>query len=320
MGSFGSNINLMATVLCGGVGGARMARALAGILDPGNLTAVVNVGDDDDIYGVRVCADLDTVTYTLAGIQGPEGWGIADDTFTVMDHLAGLGGDTAFRLGDRDLALCLRRTEGLGRGEPLSAVTGGITRSLGVAMTVLPSTDDAVRTRLRTAGGEWLAFQDYFVRRSHADTVTEVHFEGADTASPAPGVVEAIDAADVVVIAPSNPVLSVWPILAVPAVAAAVRRHRRVVAVSPLFGGAALKGPAAAVLESLGLGAGNAAVLEAYAGLVTDLVVDEQDAADVARLTGSGVRIHAAPTRIADPADGRRFARWLVGAPTGAVA
>jgi LPPG:FO 2-phospho-L-lactate transferase len=289
-----------------------MARALARILAADQLTVIVNVGDDDDIYGVRVCADLDTVSYTMAGIEGPHGWGIADDTFTVMAHLEGLGVDTTFRLGDRDLATCIHRTAMLRDGSSLSAATATITRRLGIEVSILPATDADLRTWVEIATGEWLPFQEYFVIRGHRDEVRKVRFEGTMAAAPAPGVIEAIAAADVVVVAPSNPVVSIWPILAVPAIRREVEHHDKVVAISPLFGGKALKGPADRLLVSQGLPAGNAGVLAAYEGLLTDLVVDSGDATDIEGLAAGQERIHSANTRISDPERGAAFAEWLL--------
>jgi LPPG:FO 2-phospho-L-lactate transferase len=302
-------------LLSGGVGGARHARGQAAALPAADQTVVVNVGDDEEIYGLHVSPDLDTVAYTLAGRAGPQGWGLADDTFTVMGHLAALGVDTVFRVGDADLATNLLRTAALRSGEPLSAVTARLADALGVACRLLPATDDTLRTGLRVTNGQWLPFQEYFVARGHRDEVAEVRYEGADAARPAPGVLEAIAAAATVVVAPSNPPLSIWPILAVPGIRAAVAAAPRVVAVSPLFGGKALKGPADRVMASLGLPPGNAGVLAAYEGLLTDLVVDKGDAGDVAALGGGAVRLHAADTRIADPVDAARLARSLVDLP-----
>jgi LPPG:FO 2-phospho-L-lactate transferase len=297
-------------LLSGGVGGARAARGFAGVLAPDELTVIGNVGDDDLMYGVLVSADLDTIVYTLAGVEGPHGWGRAGDTFTVMDALAALGTDTTFRLGDLDLATCLLRTAALGAGEPLSSVTARIAAALGVEHRVVPATDDPLRTRLRAVSGRWMSFQEYFVLRAQADEVAEVVFDGAETATAAPGVVDAITHADLVVVAPSNPVLSVWPILAVGEIAQAVADAKRVVAVSPLFRGKALKGPADRVMASLGLLPGTLGVLEAYRGLLSDLVVDVGDAADVG--LSEDVRIHALDTRIADRASAARLAREVL--------
>ena len=286
-----------------------MARALAGVVD--DLTVVTNVGDDDEIHGVHVSADLDTVLYTLAGLEGLQGWGIAGDTFTVMDRMERLGHDTRFRLGDLDLATCLRRTVRLQAGTPLSEIAASLAEAFGVTTTLLPATDDRLRTEVQIDDGTWLKFQDYFVLRGHRDRVAALRFAGAAEAVPAPGVGDAIGTADLVVIAPSNPPLSIWPILAVPGIRQAVEAASRVVAVSPLFGGKALKGPADRVMAGLGLPPGNAGVLAAYEGLLDALIVDVADAADVAGLTGA-VELVAADTRIADPAAGVAFGRWLL--------
>ncbi len=299
-------------LLAGGVGGARAARALASVLAPGDLTVVGNVGDDEVRYGVHVSADLDTIVYTLAGIEGPHGWGIAGDTFAVMDRLADLGEDVTFRLGDRDLAHCLLRTIRLAGGDPLSTTIAAGASALGVEVPVLPATDQPVPTLITTAAGEELSFQDYFVIRGHRDEIAELTYAGADEAEPAPGVLEAIKGADAVVIAPSNPPLSIWPILAVNAIREAVADHPRVVAVSPLFGGVPLKGPADRVMASVGLPPGNAGVAAAYEGLSTDLVVDTGDAADVEGLARPGLTVHAFDTRLTPVDAGKRFAAELL--------
>lgn len=272
---------------------------------------MVNVGDDERIYGVHVAADLDTVTYTLAGIEGPLGWGIVDDTFNVMAGLETLEVDTSFRLGDRDLALCLRRTQMLDDGVPLSMVTDEIRSALGVGPTILPATDDELRTRINTVEAGWMAFQDYFVRRGHRDEVIGLEYAGSSEALPAPGVIEAITTADTVLVAPSNPPLSIHPILAISAIRQAVASAPKVIAVSPLFGGKALKGPADRVMASIGLPAGSAGVLAAYSGLISDLVIDTADAADADTLAGE-VRIHSTNTRFTQAEPATRFARWLL--------
>ena len=277
------------------------------------MTVIGNVGDDDHMYGVPVSADLDTLVYTLAGIEGPEGWGIRDDTFWVMDHLGSLGVDTSFRLGDRDLATCLRRAQVLRFGGTLSDATASISASLGVDTPILPASDDPIRTRIQASDGTWLAFQEYFVQRRNRDVVTAIEYAGAATAAAAPGVVEAISAASLVIIAPSNPPLSIHSILAVDDVSRAVARHPRVVAISPLFGGKALKGPADRVLASLGYPPGNAGVAAAYDGFITDLIIDEGDAADADDLGGS-VSIHITDTRLAGRGAAARFAQWFEGA------
>jgi LPPG:FO 2-phospho-L-lactate transferase len=302
--------NPFAVLLAGGVGGARTARSLRTRLTAAQLTVVGNVGDDDDLYGVPVSADLDTLVYTLAGIEGPAGWGIRGDTFTVMDHLASLGVDTSFRLGDHDLSVCLLRSQRLSAGGTLSSATASIRAVLGVDTEVLPATDDQLRTRIRTAEGSWLSFQEYFVGRGHRDEVAEIEYAGAESARPAPGVIEAIEAAGIVVIAPSNPPLSIRPILEVPAIGDAVAAHHKVIAISPFFGGKALKGPADRVMASLGYPSGNAGVVAAYDGIITDLVIDAQDAADAVQLSDSLI-VHITDTYLTSHEASQRFGRWF---------
>jgi LPPG:FO 2-phospho-L-lactate transferase len=298
-------------LLSGGIGGARMARGFAGVLAPEALRVVVNVGDDQEMYGVHVAADLDTVVYTLAGQQGPHGWGIAGDSFDVMDHLAGMGVDTSFRLGDRDLATCMWRTSMLRSGTSLSEATAQIAESFGLRHQVGPVTDDPVATRVQIDDGTWLDFQDYFVLRRHRDEVMALDYDGASAAAPAPGLLDAIRTADRVVIAPSNPPLSIWPMLAIPGVREALRQAVRIIAVSPLISGSALKGPADRVMASLGLPAGNAGVLTAYEGLLSHLVIHETDAADAA-LPAGDVEIVVEDTLIGEPAASERLARRLL--------
>ncbi len=299
-------------LLSGGVGGARLARGLADVLDPADLTVIVNVGDDDLIYGLHVSPDLDTVLYTLAGRESPQGWGIAGDSFKVMDRLSELGVDTTFRLGDRDLATCLARTNALARGESLSAFTTRLRDSFAIGPDVTPVSDDRVRTKVGVGADAWLDFQEYFVIRRHTDAVRELRFEGADTAGPAPGVLEVMARAAAIVIAPSNPPLSIWPILAVPGIREAVAAKKVVAAVSPLFAGRALKGPAASVMADLGLPAGNSGVLAAYDGLISHLIVDRGDQSDVVELGIGSVEVHAADTRIAAREAAARFAAELL--------
>jgi LPPG:FO 2-phospho-L-lactate transferase len=288
-----------------------MARALSSAVAPDRLTVVVNVGDDDYMYGAHVAADLDTVTYTLAGIEGPQGWGIAGDTFKVMDEMTARGIDTSFRLGDRDLATCLQRTAALRSGVPLSRVTAEISDALGVAARVLPASDNPIRTMIQIEDGRWLPFQEYFVARRHQDTVNAIRYDGADAAGPAPGVTSAIAAADLVVIAPSNPPLSVWPILEIPGIRPAVAAADNTVAISPLFGGKALKGPADRVLASLGFAQGTEGILAAYDGLLSTLVVDSTDAKDES-LSTETTKVIAADTRMRTSEEGRRFGSWLL--------
>ncbi len=288
-----------------------MARALAGVVPPERLTVIVNVGDDDFVYGVHVAADLDTVLYTLAGVEGPHGWGLAADTFHVMGEMQRRGMDTSFRLGDQDLATCLYRTEQLRNGRTLSDITAGVCGMLDVAVRVIPATDGVARTRVKVASGEWLSFQDYFVRRAHSEEVAELDYSEAESTTPAPGVAEAIRSADVVIVAPSNPPLSIWPILAIPGIRTAAAAAARVAAVSPLFGGEALKGPAQQVMAAMGLPDGTAGILAAYEGLIDTLVVDRADRADEILSTAT-TRILSADTMLVEPAAGRHFAAWLI--------
>ena len=272
-------------VLSGGVGGARFLRGLLDVAAPEEVTIVGNVGDDLEVWGLHVSPDLDSILYALTGRADEErGWGRAGETWKALASVAELGGETWFRLGDRDLGLHLVRTEALRRGEPLSAVTARIARSLGLQAALLPATDDRVRTWLDTPAGPF-PFQEWFVARVHADEVDAVRYEGADTAAAAPGVVAALEAADVIMLAPSNPYVSVGPILAVPDIRAALEgRSAPCVAVSPLVGGRAVKGPADRMLARLAGGTTPAHVAACYAGLIDALVLDEADAGGVDEL------------------------------------
>ena len=301
-----------AALLSGGVGGARLARGferLAGV----EAAAVVNVGDDETFYGLAVSPDIDTVLYTLAGVEGPHGWGRAGDTMVLMERLAEFGVDTRFRLGDADAALNIYRSMRLAEGGRLHEITASLAEMLGVRSTVLPATNDRLRTEVRTAGGEdWMSFQEYFVLRGHQDEVSELRFAGAGEARAAPGVLTALREADAVIIAPSNPPLSIWPILAVEEIAEALRQAERVMAVSPLFGGRALKGPADRVMASLGLPPGNQGVAAAYEGLLDDLFIDSADSRDAEELASLGVSVHVGPARIAEPVQAAAFAKRMM--------
>ncbi len=295
-------------VLCGGVGAARFLEGVVRAVDPATVTAIVNVADDAEFHGLHVSPDIDTVLYTLAGVVDPvNGWGVRDDTHVVQDALAALGRDTWFQLGDRDLATHLHRTALLREGAPLSEITARLAHSLGVSVRVLPSSDERQATMVRTDEG-WLAFQDYFVRRRQRDTVREVRFDGAGTA--AAGVLDAIADAGVVLVAPSNPIVSIGPILAVEGVRDALLRTRAaIVAVSPIVGGEALKGPAAAMLASLGHEVSPVGVARLYADFLDVMVIDERDAALVAQVESTGVSAVVAPTIMVDLAAKERLAR-----------
>jgi LPPG:FO 2-phospho-L-lactate transferase len=301
-----------ATILSGGVGGARFVRSVVDTIDPAQVTVVGNVGDDLEVLGVHVSPDLDSVLYALAGVNDEHrGWGRADETWNALDTVAELGGEAWFRLGDRDLGLHLVRTEALRGGATLSAVTARLTRALGVATTLLPATDDLLRTWIATPSGEF-TFQQWFVARGHRDEVDGLRFEGAESAVPAPGVVEAIESADILLLAPSNPYVSLAPILAVAGVHDALLRRRvPCVAVSPLIGGKAVKGPADRMLARLAGGTSPRHVAACYPGLIDALVVDEADAHD---LRGLGdVRPVVARTLMSDADARRRLAEAALG-------
>ncbi|PFG39160.1 LPPG:FO 2-phospho-L-lactate transferase [Georgenia soli] len=300
------------TLLAGGVGGAKLAQGLDRATD--DLTVVVNTGDDAVIYGLSVSPDLDTVMYTLAGTANPEtGWGIAGDTFATLEAMARLGEDTWFRLGDRDLATLVLRTARLRAGAPLSATTAELAAALGVRARLLPMTDDAVATFVDTPAGR-LEFQDYFVRRRHEDEVLGIVLGGIEEARPAPGVLDALDA-DVVVIGPSNPFVSIGPVLAVPGVRERLASSRaRRVAVSPIVGGRALKGPAAAMLGAMGHEVSALGVARLYAGLADVYVLDESDR-DLAPAVGElGMAALVTRTVMGGPEDRERLARELLAA------
>ncbi len=288
-------------VLAGGLGGSRLARALAETIDPHELTVVGNVGDDLEVLGLHVSPDLDTILYTLTGrLDESKGWGRAGETWSALETVAELGGESWFRLGDLDLGVHLVRTEALRAGKQLSAVTAGLARAFGLEAALLPATDDRLRTWLETPAGE-LPFQEWFVARGHRDEVDGVRFEGDEAATPAPGVLEALEAADLIAIAPSNPFVSIGPILAVSPIREAIeRRHAPAVAVSPLIGGEAVRGPAARMLRRLRGGTGPQQVTDCYDGLIDALVIDEADANEEA-----GIRTIVTRT-LMDDADGRR--------------
>jgi LPPG:FO 2-phospho-L-lactate transferase len=300
---------LRAAVLTGGVGGARFLRGLIDAVDPADVTAVVNVGDDLEVLGLAVAPDLDSVLYTLAGLGDDErGWGRADETWHALEAASAFGGEDWFRLGDRDLGLHLVRTQALRLGAPLSVVTARLTAAAGVEAALLPATDDRLRTWLDTPNGSF-TFQEWFVARGHRDPVDRVRFDGAVDARPALGVLEALHEADVILIAPSNPFVSIGPILAVERIRSALERRRApAIAVSPLIGGRAVKGPAAGMLERLEGGTSAAHVARCYPGLIDALVFDEADADDAAAVAEQGVRPVVARTLMSDPDARRRLA------------
>jgi len=273
--------------LSGGIGGAKLALGLYRVLPSGSLTVVANTGDDFEHLGLSISPDIDTLLYTLAGIDNSEfGWGRRGETWTFMTALESLGGETWFKLGDGDLATHVERTRRLAAGESLSQITEEFRKRLGISARLLPMTDDRVRTRLRTEEG-WLDFQDYFVRRRSAPVVREVVYAGATEARANRDFLAALAADDleIVVICPSNPFLSIDPILALPGVRDGLRGCRApVVAVSPIIGGKAVKGPTAKIMAELGLPTGAAAVAQHYADILDVYVADEADAGEVAEL------------------------------------
>jgi LPPG:FO 2-phospho-L-lactate transferase len=307
--------------LAGGVGGAKLAAGLQEALPLGDLTVVVNTADDFDLWGLRICPDLDTVMYTLAGISNPEtGWGLAGESFDVLNMLARYGEDTWFMLGDRDLATHVLRTARLRAGETLTTVTNALSGSLGVRSVVLPMSDDKVSTVLKTPAG-LLEFQEYFVRREQRDEVLGVELRGIDDARPTEAVLGAVAAADVVVFCPSNPVVSVGPILTLPGMRAALAASSAPkVAVSPIVGRRALKGPADRMLASLGHEVSAAGVAAMYEGLVDAMVVDRVDVRERAGIEALGMRVLATDSVMREAADRARLAREVVGFAVGSVA
>ncbi|HWF15947.1 MAG TPA: 2-phospho-L-lactate transferase [Acidimicrobiales bacterium] len=308
----------MLVALCGGVGAARMLSGLVRVVPGDEITAVVNVGDDTVLHGLSISPDLDSVTYSLAGMDNREtGWGVAGESWTVMDELTRLGGEVWFRLGDRDLATHLFRTGRLAAGEPLSAVTAALCQRRDIAVRLLPVTDDPLRTRLTLAAASALgpadtevSFQDYFVRLAHDVPVRRVRFDGASDARPAPGVMAALADAELIVVCPSNPVVSIGPVLAVPGVLEALRARRDdVVAVSPIIAGAALKGPADRLMLELGTEPSVVGVARLYASWVGTLVIDEADADHVGAVEAEGVRCVVAATVMSSPERAANLAR-----------
>jgi LPPG:FO 2-phospho-L-lactate transferase len=300
-------------ILSGGVGGARFVRGVVDVVEPADVTVVGNVGDDVEVLGMQVSPDLDSILYALAALNDEErGWGRAGETWQALETIKAVGGESWFGLGDRDLGLHLVRTQALRAGEPLSAVMTRIGTALGVTTRLLPATDDRLRTWIGTEAGEF-PFQQWFVARGHRDEADSLRFEGAESAVPAPGVLEAIDAAALLLIAPSNPYVSIAPILAVSAIREALA-DRRVpcVAISPLIGGKAVKGPADRMLARLAGGTSPRHVAACYSGLIDSLVVDEADADD---LDGLGdVEPIVARTLMSDDSARRRLAETALGA------
>lgn len=305
------------TVLAGGVGAARFLRGLEQVVPAEQITAVVNVADDLVLHGLHISPDLDTITYTLAGqVDDHRGWGLTGESWQAMEMVGRYGGVDWFNLGDRDLGTHLYRTHRLReQGAPLSQVTAEIVQAWDLQLTLLPASDQPLRTRLTLDSGEEVAFQDYFVRLRHDVAVTSMRLEGVESARPGPGVLEAIQQADVVVIAPSNPVVSIGPVLAVPGVRAAVAAVRsRTVAVSPLIGGRTVKGPADRLMKELGMEPTSVGVAHAYRDVAGALVLDTEDAGLAAAVEAEGVRAIVTPSIMSDDTIAAALARTTLAA------
>lgn len=309
-----------ACVIAGGVGAAKLLAGMLTVVDPTSVSAVVNVADDFVLHGLHISPDLDTVTYTLADAVDPvRGWGLRDETWHAMDAMARYGGRHWFNLGDRDLGTHLHRTRCMGEGATLSDVTAEITRAWGLECRIRPVTDDPVRTVVTVidpgrAEGTEVGFQEYFVQRRHEVPVSALRFEGADRAAPGPGVIEDIAGAEVVVVAPSNPLVSIAPVLAVPGVREAlVSRRDRVVAVSPIVAGMALKGPADRLMAELGHERSVVGVARLYAPFASVLVIDESDAHLADAVEAEGVRCVVTPTVMVDREAAGRLSSTVLG-------
>jgi LPPG:FO 2-phospho-L-lactate transferase len=302
------------TVLAGGVGAARLLGGLVQVVDPAELTAIVNTGDDVELHGLHVSPDLDTISYTLAGAVNPEtGWGLVGETWQAMDALGRYGGVTWFNLGDRDLGTHLYRTHRLREGATLTEVTAEITTAWDLGLRLLPMSDDPVRTMVTVVDEGEIGFQDYFVRRRHDVAATAIRFAGAQEAEPSPAALEALSSAERVVIAPSNPLVSIAPILAVPGLRQAIEARRDdAVAVSPIIAGATVKGPADRLLRELGHDVSVVGVARLYAPLACRLVIDEADAALADAVAAEGIEPVVAPTLMSGPPEAAALAKVVL--------
>lgn len=310
----------MITVLTGGTGGAKFVDGLRHVVPPEEITIIVNTGDDFEWWGLQISPDIDSVSYVLANLLSQErGWGVQDDTFLCLEMMKKMDRPAWFQVGDRDLAIHLRRTQLLKEGRTLSEATAEITGGLGIREKILPMTNSPVETRVQTADGE-ISFQEYFVKRHHQDAVSAVRFAGAEDSRPAPGVIDSILAADAVLFAPSNPITSIGPILSVPGIRKALRQTKApVAAISPIVGGAAVSGPAAVLMATEGLPASIAGVAEAYKDFLNVLIADSRDEQAAAELTQSGLNVHCTNTIMKSAPDRIALARIVLdtaGRPT----
>ncbi|MBS7636874.1 2-phospho-L-lactate transferase [Candidatus Bathyarchaeota archaeon] len=299
--------------LAGGVGAAKLLRGLVKVVPPKNLFIIGNVGDDVELYGLHISPDLDIIMYTLAGIVDEDkGWGIAGDTFNCLEMLGRLGFETWFKLGDKDLAFHITRTKMLREGMTLSQATAKLCRMLGVEVNLIPMSDNPVRTKIQS-GNRLLEFQEYFVKRGTMDTVTGVIYEGAEKAKPAPGVIQAIEEAGQVIICPSNPILSIAPILAIKAIKKALEKSKApVVGISPIVGGKALKGPADKVMASMGFEPSAYGVAKFYGALLKHFIIDETDEGQKNRIERLGIKVTVANIVMRSLEDSIRLAKIVM--------
>jgi len=303
----------MIVALSGGTGGAKLVEGLAAEIDPAELTVICNTGDDAIVHGLYVSPDIDTIVYTLAGLSDPgKGWGIAGDTFAVLEQLRRLGNEAWFNLGDKDLATHITRTRLLNEGSKLSAITERMRRVLGVQSTILPMSDDRVETRVTTAQGE-ISFQEYFVKERWSREVSAVRFAGAENSQPAPGVITAILNAQAIVVCPSNPITSIGPILAVPGIRSALAKSAAaIVGVSPIIAGSAISGPAHKLMRASGVKASAGGVAECYRDFLDTLIIADEDRQLISEIQQLKIRAVTSDIRMPDLAHKRRLAREVL--------
>jgi len=300
-------------VLAGGVGAARFLEGLVQIIDPKNITVIVNTGDDENFYGLRVCPDIDTIIYTLSGNHNDkQGWGLKDETFTVINQLKKLGHDNWFTLGDKDFATHIHRTNLIKQGKTLSEITKNIAEHFAIPFTILPMSDNIFKTVITTPDGE-LSFQEYFVKRRFADKVLTITFNGMKRAKPAPGVLKAIDNADAIIIAPSNPIVSIGTILAVPDIREHIKNTKaKTIAVSPIVDGKAIKGPADTMLKDLGMDPSVIGVAKHYQDFLDMIVIDKQDKKQKKAIEKLGIKVIITDTMMKDIQTKKNLAQSVI--------